>query len=458
VPSLLQFSSFFNVFGSLLVLGLSVVTLRLSPEPYFRAWVASYAWAILATTATALETAIGPSLPVFMLLHAVLMPSLWLQVRMGYALRERAFPAGRIAAAYAAVFAAAMGLFAAGLPFGTASTPGALAILVTFVWNGWVLVRVGRTPAYRGMGWIGVPMILQGLWLLTYPLLADTAYFWVGFGVAAMLEVGVGVGMAMFVLFRTAAQLEDRNQSLEEAERALRQTQALTHEFLNAASHELRTPLTSVVGYAEFLAEGVSGTLNDRQAEYVAQIRKGAGRLSRLVDDMLDFAVLEAGTFALRLQAVDVRAIARAEAESLLPQARERRIRLELALPDEPLLVRADPLRVGQIITNLAGNAVKFSRPGSAVWVRARREGAEIRVEVADAGIGIAAEHLPRLFRKFYRVDPSSTRDHGGAGLGLAISRALVEAQGGRIGAESVAGEGSTFWFTLPALDPNSST
>ena len=447
--TLLQFATLFNIFGCALVLLMSVLTLRLRPEPFFRWWVVSYAWGVATTIAITAEALIARSAVSLVLINVPLVLAAYYQARMGFVLLDRPFPTWRVRALLATLFAGILATYAAkGLD--AAMVPGAASIMVAFLWMGGVMIHVGRTPAHAGMGWIGVPVLIQGAWLSTYPLLDGTPYFWVGFGIAAMLAVGVGIGMAMYVLFRTTHQLEAQNASLQAAEQSLREADRLQREFLNAASHELRTPLTTITGYAEFLEEAVAGPLTSRQAEYVGQIQRGAGRLSRLVDDMLDFAVLESGQFALAPQAADLGAIARAELEGLRPLARERQVRLELDLPAEPLPVRVDPLRLGQVITNLVGNGLKFTPAGGAVRVTARALGGTVRVEVIDEGIGIAPEHVPHLFTKFFRVDPSSTRASGGAGLGLAISRALVEAHGGRIGVASTPGKGSTFWFELP--------
>ncbi len=451
MPTLLQLATLFNVFGSMLVLGLSALTLRYQPLPYFRYWVYAYGAATLVTCANVAESVMGRSLPIFLYIMAMLVPTLGFLIRLVYELRGRRFPALPVALALASMVVLGLALWLGGAGYEAAMVPAVLGIMATHLWLGITMIRVGRTADYEGMGWIGVPVLIHGLWVLTFPLFAATNVLWLGFSLEAMLEIGVGVGMAMYVLFRTSRRLAQQNLSLQAADHALREAQEVQREFLNAVSHELRTPLTSVVGYADFLAEQVGGPINDRQAEYVTRIRRGAGRMSRLVDDMLDYAGIEAGEFALAPEAIDVRAIVRGEVENLEPQSRERQVQVVLEMPPEPVVAWADPLRVGQVITNLLGNAVKFSPAGGTVRVSASAAGPEVRIELRDEGVGIAAEHLPHLFRKFYRVDTGASRDRGGTGLGLTISRALVEAQGGRIGASSEPGVGSLFWFSLPA-------
>jgi signal transduction histidine kinase len=174
------------------------------------------------------------------------------------------------------------------------------------------------------------------------------------------------------------------------------------------------------------------------------------------VDDIIDFARVEAGTFHIVRQEADLGALVRGEVASMMPLAQRGQLTLSCRLPDAPVRARIDPQRVGQVLLNLVGNALKFTKAGGRVDVELAVREAEAVITVRDTGIGVQDEHLPRLFDKFYQVDPSSTREYGGAGLGLAVSKALVEAHGGKIGVASRPGEGSEFYFTLP-LAPVSS-
>ncbi len=246
------------------------------------------------------------------------------------------------------------------------------------------------------------------------------------------------------------AEVAERTRELQRANEKLRELDRLKSDFINSASHELRTPLTSIMGYAEFLEDGIGGDLTAQQLAFVSQIQQSTDRLQFLVEDLLDFARLEAGTFRLSPQETDLSHVVRNGLSSLLPQAHESQLSLEAEVPFEPMRLRMDVKRIEQVLFNLVGNAIKFTPAGGRINISVDSLGHAYKLSIQDSGVGISADHLPRLFEKFYQVDPSDTREHSGAGLGLAISKSIIEAHGGCIGVESRLGEGSTFWFTLP--------
>ncbi len=237
--------------------------------------------------------------------------------------------------------------------------------------------------------------------------------------------------------------LRRQNTRLQEVDR-------LKSNLVSAVSHELRTPLTSIVGYAEFLEDELAGPLTPGQVEQVHMIQAGARTLQRLVDDLLDFARMESGQFRLERDDADLAAKVGEVVAAARPMAIEAGVELSLAAPPTAVTVSMDAQRIGQVIANLINNALKFTPAGGRVTLTVRVEGGVALVEVADTGVGIAAEHLPFLFDRFYQVDAGLTRSKGGAGLGLAICRAIVEAHGGQVGVITEPGSGSRFYFTLP--------
>jgi signal transduction histidine kinase len=220
--------------------------------------------------------------------------------------------------------------------------------------------------------------------------------------------------------------------------------------FVSSVSHELRTPLTAILGFSEFLEDELGGPLTPSQADFVSHIQQNTRRLQRLVDDLLDFARLESGHFRLNRRPGELGAIVRAVASGMRPLLDARHLRLELAIPPDEAPIEMDAARIEQVLVNLLGNAIKFTPEDGTIRVTVAQEDDHVRVSVQDSGIGVSPEELPRLFDRFYQADASLTRTQGGTGLGLSIAKALIEAHGGRIGAESTPGTGSTFWFELP--------
>lgn len=257
------------------------------------------------------------------------------------------------------------------------------------------------------------------------------------------------------VVMRT---VEERTTELREAiERAARhqaelervtELDRLKTNFVSAVSHDLRTPLTSIMGYSEFLEDEIGGPLSRQQKEYVQQILKGGRRLEYLVNDLLDFARLDAGTFKLTVSLADFRAKLQEVADSLRPQVEENRLSLEVHAPDRPLMATMDVQRIERVLINLLTNAIKFTPPDRHIRLSAFLKGEKLCCEVEDSGEGIAAEDLPKLFLRFSQLKSGGSK--GGTGLGLSICKAIVEAHGGEIGVRSQLGAGSTFWFCLP--------
>ena len=228
----------------------------------------------------------------------------------------------------------------------------------------------------------------------------------------------------------------------------LNQIESMRRRLIGDVSHELRTPLTAIKGSMEGLMDGVLPATN----ETYQQIHAEADRLNRLVDDLQELSRVEAHSYQLDIRPLDISTLTRTVTKRLAPSAESKRIALDVELaPDLPFIL-ADEDRAVQVLTNLTGNALQYTPEGGTITISAKRIGDEVRFAVRDTGIGIPPEHLAHIFDRFYRVDKSRSRHAGGgSGIGLTIARALVEANGGRIWAESEGeGQGSTFNFTLP--------
>ncbi len=233
----------------------------------------------------------------------------------------------------------------------------------------------------------------------------------------------------------------------------LRRVNDLKSDFLSMVSHELRTPLTSIKGFVKLVLLGEVGPVTTAQRECLEVADREADRLSRLINDLLDISRIEAGTVTFTWETLAPAPLVAEVLTVLQPQAAEVRLTLMADLPPTLPPVRGDRQRIIQILTNLLGNAIKFTPPGGAVQVSAAADGAYLRVQVADTGIGISAPALAHIFDRFYQVDSSHARAHGGTGLGLAITRQLVEGHGGTIQVTSTPGAGTTVEFTLPLAE-----
>jgi len=238
---------------------------------------------------------------------------------------------------------------------------------------------------------------------------------------------------------------------LVEAKLAAEAANVAKSEFLANMSHEIRTPLTGVLGFADLLKR-MHGLPQDAQT-YIERIVTGGQALLSVVNDILDFSRLEADRIELDPHAFDPAELVEATVALIGAEAARKGLRLDSEVRGELPGVHADSSRVRQVLLNLLGNAVKFTQDG-AVTLRSQylaADGGRLRFEVTDTGPGIPSDRIHRLFQRFSQVDGSNTRRYGGAGLGLAISKSLVDLMGGELGVESREGEGSTFWFTVRA-------
>jgi len=228
----------------------------------------------------------------------------------------------------------------------------------------------------------------------------------------------------------------------------LREIDRLKSEFIANASHELRTPLTSVQMGVHLLLEGAAGDLNDKQTEVLSACREDCERLDKLMRDLLDLSRIEAGESQPELNTVKTREFIVNVTEDLRPRVESKglafNVLISVGLPD----VFIDGSQIERVLGNLVVNAIRYTKQGE-IRIAAEPRGSYVAISVSDTGTGIPQEYLPHIFDKFVQVPGTTT---GGAGLGLAISRLIVEAHGGQISVQSEIGQGSTFTFTLPVI------
>jgi PAS domain S-box-containing protein len=242
--------------------------------------------------------------------------------------------------------------------------------------------------------------------------------------------------------------LEKRAEQLEAAYRDLQEADRLKDELIQNVSHELRTPLTFLVGYADLILNGDFGPLTDEQREALEVVAAKSNHLTRLVEDII--IVQRSETRPLNRVRTSLTQIAEAAIRGAELSAAENGVQLVCDFAPNLPDVMVDSGRMGEVFDNLLSNAIKFSPNGGQVTITMQDLGAALRVEMRDQGIGIPADQHDKIWRRFYQVDGSATRHFGGTGLGLAIVKSIVEAHGGNVWVESVSGQGSTFFFTVP--------
>jgi two-component system sensor histidine kinase BaeS len=227
----------------------------------------------------------------------------------------------------------------------------------------------------------------------------------------------------------------------------LEKTESMRRQLIGDVTHELRTPLSTIKGSMEGLIDGVLPA----NLETFQKVYRETDRMQRLVQDLQELSRVEAHAFELNRSPVQLEDLINTTRARLDLQYSEKGVDLEVDIPPDLPLITVDEDRIGQVLLNLLGNALQYTPAQGRVTVSAAREGDELIVQIRDTGIGIAREHLPQIFDRFYRVDKSRSRVSGGSGIGLTIAKHLIEAHGGRIWAESPgSGKGSTFTFTLP--------
>jgi signal transduction histidine kinase/CheY-like chemotaxis protein len=278
---------------------------------------------------------------------------------------------------------------------------------------------------------------------------------------AAIAMLSVLAGFVVFRLSRTArtgrrrdlivqARLADAKQQAEVQARRAEAASKAKSDFLAMMSHEIRTPMNGVLGFANLLLET---PLNAEQREFAQTVQRSGDALLTVINDVLDYSKIEAGRMTVERIDFDLRSVGVEVCKILQTTIAERKLAMSLSYDESlPRFIKGDPVRLRQVLLNLAGNAVKFTERGTVRIELSRLDEGALKISVVDSGIGITEEQLDRMFQRFTQADSSTTRRYGGTGLGLAISKTLVELMGGTIGVNSEPGVGSTFWFTLPLI------
>jgi len=286
---------------------------------------------------------------------------------------------------------------------------------------------------------------------------ADASVHWIDIHASTRYETGDSHCMLGIVTDvteqRRAEETRLLSQRLEGENRRIEEANRLKSRFLANMSHELRSPLNAIIGFSDLLHAAGASLPRDKARQFVDHIRTSGRHLLQLINDVLDLSKVESGKFEFFPERVDLGGLVEEIRDVLFTQIQTRRLKVELEVAPAVAAVTTDPSRLKQALFNYLSNAIKFTGEGGRISVRALPQGpASFRIEVEDTGVGIAAADLPRLFVEFQQLDSGYTKHHQGTGLGLALTRRLIEAQGGSVGVSSVPGRGSVFHLTLPLL------
>jgi signal transduction histidine kinase len=254
-------------------------------------------------------------------------------------------------------------------------------------------------------------------------------------------------------LERLNRKLEESNRELNQANAQLRELSAMKEEFLALTTHDLRSPLTVISGVINFFTSGRLGDLTGEQRNMVSMMERNTQNLIELVNDLLDASKLESGTMRLDFSSIELRGLVGELRQQMQPLAAEKEIALEEAIPADLPPLNADRAKLRRVLVNLVSNALKFTPRGGRVEIGAAPEGRLVRVSVTDTGVGIAPDDLRDIFDKYAQARSRATHSEKGTGLGLYITRQLVDLHGGHIEVKSEVGKGSTFSFTIPIAE-----
>ncbi len=299
-----------------------------------------------------------------------------------------------------------------------------------------------------------LPLVARGktlgvMWLLD--TVASRKFSDVDIQRSNMLSDQVAIAIDNATLFR---QLSEANRQLEDSYDRLKNLDSMKMEFFTLLSHELRTPLTTIKGYADLLQDGVLGTLNEEQRDKLARISAGVDRLTKIVENLSDLSSIASKKYVVDIIPVSLIDLINEVVKGMAFLAESKGIDISTDVPLNLPIVYVDRARIMQVVLNILNNAIKYTPSGGHVTIRAKDEGDHVLVSVQDTGIGIPHRDLENIFSGFYHSGYKLSYEYKGAGLGLALSRGIVESHGGHIWAESEVGKGSTFYFTLPKNAP----
>jgi signal transduction histidine kinase len=277
----------------------------------------------------------------------------------------------------------------------------------------------------------------------------DATYLALAFAFTAFV-----IGVPTLYTSRILRRMRDNERRLEAQTHALIDAGKQKAQFMANITHELRTPLQGVIGFSDLVAMGVYGAVTEKQQAAMAELKASAYRLLGLIDDLLQLASHDAGRLQPKFEPVDLGELLPTSIANARWLLGGKKLRIESDLSPMPPVV-TDRGKVNQVVLNLLSNAIKFTPDGGAITLRARRDGSDaVVIEVADTGIGIPPEEVDRVFEEFHQVDGSMSRDHGGVGIGLSLTRRLLDLLGGTITVSSDLGRGSTFRVRLPLAPP----
>ncbi|MGE5708379.1 MAG: sensor histidine kinase [Bacteroidota bacterium] len=436
----------FDTLAVLLIVALSLMMARRYPAAFLKYWILAQLCGLVLLFFSLFPEHLDQAPLVFLMLLAAGGKG-WCYASIAEEASPSLFPRKLLAGTILLSVLLSMGFWLWHFPHPLVALLPTLWIVGGIIRFGVALLGPNRLFQHEHARWLGWTSILYGVLSVFYPI-THVYLPWLASLTGTTLLLAISMGMIVFLLEENEFQLDLANQERLEA---LTEANRIKDEFLSVVSHELRTPLNAILGFGSALEDGLAGPLSEEQQDFLSKMLRSSEQMSRLVDDLLVLARMRSNHFELFPEEESFPSIVE-EARNLtenLAKGRNIEIATDIRV-SEPL--RLDRARILQVLANLIGNALKFTPPGGRVEVRAWKEEDFLVAEVADNGIGMRPEDIPKLFQPFQQLDMSLVREVGGTGLGLSICKGIVQAHGGEIAVESTGpGLGTTFRFTLPA-------